>query len=108
MIYICRLFNVFDQDLAQSHGSIGIPSISLILWILVSPNRHLFDLSSSTEENMEIEDKSETSSRSKIGRSTRGQNIRKKFNKHMQFFLAQRGSCSYDDETKDDIKVPLR
>ena len=26
----------------------------------------------------------------------------------MQFFLDQGGSCSYDDETKGDIKVPLR
>jgi hypothetical protein len=26
----------------------------------------------------------------------------------MQFLLSQGGSCSYDDETKCDIKVPLR
>ena len=44
----------------------------------------------------------------KIGRSTRGQKIRKKFDKCMQFFLANGGSCSYDDETKGDIKVPFR
>ena len=49
------------------------------------------DLSSSSEENTVIEDKSETSSRSKIGRSTRGENIRRKFNKWMQFFLAKGG-----------------
>ena len=26
----------------------------------------------------------------------------------MEFFLAKGGSCSYDDETKGDIEVPLR
>ena len=60
------------------------------------------------EENAGIEDKSETSSRSKIGRSTRGQKIRKKFNKQIQFFLAEGGSCSYDNETKGNREFPLR
>ena len=26
----------------------------------------------------------------------------------MEFFLAGGGSCSYDDETRGDIEVPLR
>ena len=52
-------------------------------------------------------DESSTCRTAKIGRSTRGQNIKKKFDKHMQFFLANGGSCSYDDETKGDIKVPF-
>ena len=33
---------------------------------------------------------------------------RRKFNKRMDFFLAGRGSCSFDDETIGDIEVPLR
>ena len=41
-------------------------------------------------------------------RQTKGQNIKIKFNKCMQFFLAQGGSCSHDDQSKDDTNVPLR
>lgn len=66
------------------------------------------NLSSSSDENVGIENESDTCSRSTIGRSTRGQKIRRKFNKRMRFFLAQGGSCSYDDETKGNIEVPLR
>ena len=66
------------------------------------------DLSTLNEGNEEMVDKSSTCSTTKIERSTRGQKIRKKFDKHMQFFLANGGSCSYDDETKGDIKVPFR
>ena len=51
---------------------------------------------------------SETSSRSTQARSTRCQKIRRKFEKHMNFFLQGGGSCSYDDETVGDINVPLR
>ena len=57
---------------------------------------------------MGIKEDSETCSRSTKERQTRGEKIRRKFNKHMKFFLSQGGSCSYDDETKGDIKVPLR
>ena len=32
----------------------------------------------------------------------------KKFDKRMNYFLQGGGSCSYDDETVGDIKVPLR
>ena len=59
------------------------------------------------EGNEEMVDEISICSMAKIGRSTRGQKIRKKFDKHMQFFLANGGSCSYDDETKGDIKVPF-
>ena len=45
---------------------------------------------------------------SKRGRSSRGQKIRRKFCKHMKFFLAEGGSCSYDDENIGDVEVPLR
>ena len=41
-------------------------------------------------------------------RSTRCHNIRRKFNKRMEFFLNGGGSCSYDDETVGDIEVHLR
>ena len=66
------------------------------------------DLSSSSEERSRRLEESETSSRPKRARSTRCQNIRSKFNKRMDFFLAEGGSCSYDDETIGDINVPLR
>ena len=52
-------------------------------------------------------DESSTCTMTKMGRSTRGQKIRKKINKHMQFFLAKGGSCSYDDDRQGDIKVPF-
>ena len=55
---------------------------------------------------MGTEEDSETCSRSTKERQTRGQNIRRKFNKHMQFFLAQGGSCSYDDETRGTSRLP--
>ena len=67
---------------------------------------HLLYFSSSSEGNAGIEEDSETCSRSMKERQTRGQKIRRKFNKPMQFFLAQGGSCSYDDETEGEIEVP--
>ena len=47
-------------------------------------------------------------SRSTRATSTRCHNIKRKFNKHMDFFLKGGRSCSYDDEIVGDIKVPLR
>ena len=66
------------------------------------------NLSSSSEGNAGIEEDSEICSRSMKERQTRGQKIRRKLNKHIQFFLSQVGSSSYEDETKGDIKVSLR
>jgi hypothetical protein len=62
----------------------------------VQPNRYFSDLSSLSEES------------SGRRRETRGENIRRKFHRRMEFFLAEGGSCSYDDESIDDIEVPLR
>jgi hypothetical protein len=62
----------------------------------VQPNRYLSDLSSSSEES------------SGRRRATRGEKIRRKFHRRMEFFLAEGGSCSYDAESIDDIEVPLR
>ena len=53
-------------------------------------------------------EESGTSNRSTRARSTRCHKIKRKFNKHMEFFLKGRGSCYYDEETVGDIKVPLR
>lgn len=72
------------------------------------PNRYLSDLSTLNEGNEEMVDEISTCSTTKRGRSTRGQKNRKKIDKHMQFFLANGGSCSYDDKTKGDIKVPFQ
>jgi hypothetical protein len=41
-------------------------------------------------------------------KSTRGENVRRKFGRRMKFFLAEGGSCSYDDERIGDIDIPLR
>ena len=41
-------------------------------------------------------------------RSTRGEKIKIKFHRCMEFFLAEGGSCSYDAKNIDDIEVPLR
>ena len=74
----------------------------------VPMNRYLSDLSSSSEENVGMEEESETFSMSKSRRLTQGQNIIKKFNKPMKFILSQGGSCSYNDESKGDFDVPFR
>lgn len=39
--------------------------------------------------------------------STKGSNVRRKFKKHMDFFLSEGGSCSYDNDTITDKEVPL-
>ena len=57
----------------------------------VPANSYLSEVSSLSEGNVGIEEDSETCSRSTKERQTRGQNIRRKFNKRMQFFLAQGG-----------------
>ena len=69
---------------------------------------YLSDIYSLREGSSVRLDKSETSNRSTRDISTRCQKIRRKFHKCMEFFLAERGSCSYDDETIGDIEVPLR
>ena len=76
--------------------------------VQVEPNRYLSDLSSSSEGSLGRLEESEKSSRSTRGRSTRCQKIRRKFDKHMNYFLQGGGSCSYDDETVGDIDMPLR
>lgn len=35
-------------------------------------------------------------------RSTKGENIRRKFHRCMEFFLGKRGSCSHDNDNIDD------
>ena len=41
-------------------------------------------------------------------RTTRGEKVRRKFCRHMEIFLAEGGSCSYDDESIGDIEVSLK
>ena len=76
--------------------------------VQVEPNRYLLDLSSSSEGSLGRLEESETSSRYARAISTRCQKIRRKFHKCIEFFFAEGGSCSYDDETICDIDVPLR
>ena len=74
----------------------------------VEPNMYLSDISSSSEESLVRLDESETYSRSTRDISTRCENIRRKFHKHMELFLTEEGPCYYDNETIGDIEVPLR
>jgi hypothetical protein len=68
----------------------------------------LLDLYSLIEGSSGRIEESEKSSRSNRQRSTRGEKIRIKFHRCMELFLDKGGSCSYDHERIDDIKVPLR
>jgi hypothetical protein len=126
--YICKNKNSFHEHPTQSNGSSGISQYTLyilmsftickILLICtylsnfmecrVPTNRYLSYVSSSSDENIGMEEESETFSRHKLGRSTRGQKIKKKFNTRMKFFLSHEGLCPYDDERKGHSKVPLR
>jgi len=49
-----------------------------------------------------------TSNTSNRARSTRGEKVRRKLRRCLELFLAEGGSCSYDDESISDIEVPLR
>jgi hypothetical protein len=69
---------------------------------------YLSDISSSSEGSLGRIEESETSSRSNMQRSTRGEKIRRKFHRRMEFFLAKGESCYYDHERIYDIEVPLR
>ena len=82
--------------------------LKFFLMVRVEPNKYFSDLSSSSDGSLGRLEESETSSRSIRVISTRCQNIKRKFHKCMEFFLAEGGSCSYDEETIDDIEVPLR
>jgi hypothetical protein len=61
-----------------------------------------------SEGNSDRIEESETSSRSNRQRSNRGEKIRRKFHRRVEFFLTRRGSCSYDHESINDIAFPLR
>ena len=84
-----------------------LPNFCSIM-VQVEPNRYLSDMSSSSKGSLGRIEESETSNRSIRSRSTICQKIKRKFNKHMEMFLAGGGSCFYDDETIGDIEVPLR
>ena len=55
--------------------------------VQIEPNKYLSDLSSSDEGILGRLEESETSDRSTRARSTRCQNIKRKFDKRMNFFL---------------------
>ena len=75
----------------------------------VQPNRYMSDISSSSEESLEqIEGNATASSRYDNQTRNRGEKARRKFCRRMEFFLAEGGSFSYDDERIGDIEVPLR
>jgi hypothetical protein len=76
----------------------------------VQPNRCLSYIYSSSEERLgQIEDRNVTaSSRYDKQSRTKSEKVRIKFCRRIEFFLAEGGSCSYDDERIGDIDVPLR
>ena len=66
----------------------------------VQPNRYMSDISSSSEESLgQIEENVTASSRYDKQTRTRGEKVRSKFCRRMEFFLVEEGSCSYDDES---------
>jgi hypothetical protein len=70
---------------------------------------YLLDISSSSEEILgKIEGNATASSRYDNQTRTRGEKVRGKFCTCMKMFLAEGGSCSYDDERIGDIEVPLK
>lgn len=69
---------------------------------------YLSDLSSLSEGSLGRIEESDTSSSSNRQRSTRGEKIRRKFHRCMEFFLVKGGSCFFYHESIDDIEVPLR
>jgi hypothetical protein len=76
----------------------------------VQPNRYLSNISLSSEEILgQIESGNATAS-SKYDKKTRtrGEKVRIKFCRCMKSFLAEGGSCAYDDESIGYIEVPLR
>jgi hypothetical protein len=76
----------------------------------VQPNRYMSDIYSSSKESLgQIEAGNATAcSRYDKQTRTRGEKVRIKFCRRMNFFLAKGGSCSYDDEIIGDKDVPLR
>lgn len=65
-------------------------------------------MSSLSKGSSGIIEEIERSSRSNRWKSTRGEKIIRKFRRCIEFFLGERGPCSYDDESINDIKLPLR
>ena len=76
--------------------------------VQVEPNRYLLEMSSSNEGILGRLDESKTYSSYTRDISNRYEKIIRKFHKHMEFFLAEGGSCSNDDETIGEFEVPLR
>ena len=75
----------------------------------IQPNRYLSYISSSSEEGLGKLEGNVTAS-SIYDKKTRAKDekVRRKICRHMEYFLAEGGSCSYDDESIGDIDVPLR
>ena len=69
---------------------------------------YLSDLSSSSSDEISRGIRENISNTCYKAKSTRGEKVRRKFGRHMKLFLAEGGSCSYDDESIGDIEVPLR
>ena len=61
-----------------------------------------------SEGSSGIIEESETSRRSNMNRSARGEKMRRKFHRCMESFLVEGGPCCYVDKSIDNIEVPLR
>jgi hypothetical protein len=69
---------------------------------------YLSDLSSSSSDEISRGTRENISNTCYKTKSTRGEKVRRNFGRCMKFFLAERGSCSYDDDSIGDIEVALR
>jgi hypothetical protein len=74
-------------------------SLSMFNRLKVQPNRYLSDISSSSEGSLgQTDGNANSSSIFDTRTTTRGEKVRRKFCRRMEFFLSKGGSCSYDDE----------
>ena len=69
---------------------------------------YLSDLSSSSSDEISRGTRENISNTCYKAKSTRGEKVRRKFGRCMEFFLSEGGSCSCDDESIGDIEFPLR
>jgi hypothetical protein len=76
----------------------------------VQPKRYMPDIFSSSEESLGQIEAGNVVASSRYDKKirARGEKVRIKFCRRMKLFLAEGGSCSYDDESIGDIDVPLR
>ena len=69
---------------------------------------YLSDLSSISSDEILRGTREKISNTCYKAKTTRDEKVKRNFGRSMKLFLAEGGSCSYDDERIGDIEVPLR